>query len=163
MRSRIRVRVLDGEIVAFDAGGRPDFELLQRRFAAQNPRDIAVRQRAVPVVYLLFDVLFDGASTIDLPYAERRARLDASLAHEGAHWRISRYYSLPGQTMPEASLARGLEGVIAKRLDSVYESGWRSGAWIKIKHKREQEFVIGGYVRGDAHEIGSLLVGYYLL
>jgi bifunctional non-homologous end joining protein LigD len=153
--------VLDGEIIALDEQGRPNFERLERRFATTHPVEIRLRMRDVPVCYVLFDILFDGDLLLDRSYTERRARLATAVESEEEYWRRSPYYRIDGETILATSEAHGLEGIVAKRLDSPYQPGKRTGDWIKIKHTLEQEFVLGGYVTGDAHEIGSLLAGYY--
>ena len=155
--------LLDGELVAFDDAGRPSFERLQRRMHASES---AARRLAgqIPVTYVLFDLLYaDGRLKLELGYRERRAELEA-LRLEGPHWRTPAYHAGDGPAMVEASRAQGLEGVVAKRLDSRYEAGRRSGAWIKIKHRRRAEFVVGGWMPGEGGRrgrIGSLLAGYH--
>ena len=155
--------LLDGELVAFDADGRPSFERLQRRMHAS---DAAARRLAaeVPVTYIAFDLLhLDGRSTLMLPYRERR-RLLEGLKLEGAHWRTPAFHVGDGEAIVRASGERGLEGVVAKRLDSAYEPGRRSGAWIKIKHRRRADLVVGGWMPGKGGRggrIGSLLVGFH--
>jgi bifunctional non-homologous end joining protein LigD len=156
--------VLDGEVVAFDDDGRPDFGRLQHRMHLAS--DSAVRRRIAdtPVAYMIFDLLhLDGHSTLDLVYAERRELLDG-LGLEGQHWRTPAYHEGDGRALLEASRDQGLEGIVAKRLDSRYEPGRRSGAWIKVKNVRRQEVVIGGWVPGQggrSGRIGALLGGVY--
>ena len=104
---------------------------------------------AAPVVYAIFDLLYlDGHSLMDLPYRERRERLEA-LELGGPAWRVPAARPGEGRRLLEATQAQGLEGVVAKRLDSRYEAGRRSGAWLKIKNTRRQELVIGGWVPGE--------------
>jgi bifunctional non-homologous end joining protein LigD len=156
--------VLDGEIVAFDDAGRPSFELLQRRMHVESESTIRRLSREVPVTYVLFDVLWlDGHSTMDLPYADRRARL-RELELNGASWQTPPHEVGDGSATSEVSLRFGLEGVVAKRLDARYEPGRRSHAWVKVKNQLRQEFVVGGWQPGEkgrTGSIGSLLVGYY--
>ncbi|MDQ6915879.1 MAG: DNA ligase, partial [Actinomycetota bacterium] len=129
-----RTAVLDGEIVAFDAEGRPSFERLQQRMHLASASQVRRRAGAVPVVYVVFDLLhLDGETLMDLPYSERRARLEA-LDLNGAAWQTPRHHKGDGAALLAATAQRGLEGVVAKRLDSPYEPGKRSGAWIKVKH-----------------------------
>jgi bifunctional non-homologous end joining protein LigD len=159
-----REAVLDGEIVAFDDASRPSFERLQQRMHVDNESAIRRLARDVPVVYILFDVLWlDGHSTMDLPYAERRAQLTA-LNLTGPSWQTPPNEVGDSAATLEVSKRFGLEGLVAKRLDSRYEPGRRSPAWLKIKHHLEQEFVVGGWQPGEGGRtgsIGSLLVGYY--
>lgn len=156
-----RRAVLDGEIVAFDSAGHPSFERLQARMNLTGDAQIRRVMRDVPVVYVVFDLLYlEGDVLLGLPYIERRARLQA-LNLQGASWQVPPYHVGDGVLMLAASREQGLEGVMAKRLGSVYEPGRRSGAWLKIKNQYRQEFVVGGYTPGERDEIGSLLVGYY--
>jgi bifunctional non-homologous end joining protein LigD len=155
--------VLDGEIVAFD-GERPSFERLQRRMHVSNERAVRRLVNEVPVVYVLFDLLWlDGHSTLDLPYRERRKLLD-QLELQGQTWQTPAAHEGDGAALLEATSGLGLEGVVAKRLDSVYEAGRRSRAWLKVKNQNSQEFVVGGWMPGQgmrSTSLGALLIGYY--
>jgi bifunctional non-homologous end joining protein LigD len=159
-----RTAVVDGEIVALDAKGRPSFQRLQARMHVASAVEVRRRMAEVPVAYLVFDVLYlDGRSTMTLPYTERRSRLEG-LPIAGACCQIPPSHAGNGAAVLEASARTGLEGVIAKRLDSIYEPGRRSRAWLKVKHHRRQEFVIGGWTSGEGRReghIGALLLGYY--
>jgi bifunctional non-homologous end joining protein LigD len=156
--------ILDGEIVAFDDSGRPSFEILQRRMHVEGESVIRRLVGEVPVTYVLFDVLWlDGHSLMDLPYRDRHARLRA-LELNGPSWQTPPNEEGTGETTADVSLRFGLEGVVGKRLDSRYEPGRRSSAWVKIKNQRRQEFVVGGWQPGEkgrTGSIGSLLLGYY--
>jgi bifunctional non-homologous end joining protein LigD len=156
--------VLDGEIVAFDEAGKPSFERLQRRMHVTSPSAVRRLARSMPVVYAIFDLLYlDGHSLMDLPYGERRERLEA-LELAGPAWRVPATHPGEGRLLLDATSAQGLEGIVAKRLDSRYEPGRRGGAWLKIKHTLRQELVIGGWVPGEgrrAKRIGALLLGFY--
>jgi bifunctional non-homologous end joining protein LigD len=157
----LRRAVLDGEIVALDEKGRPSFARLQTRMHVADPAAVRRRMKDTPVTYMLFDLpYFDGESLLGLPYVERRHRLEA-MNLNGPHWQTPSYHVGDGEAMLAASRAHGLEGVVAKRLDSAYEPGRRSGAWLKIKNQQRQEMVIGGYAGGEQHAIGALLLGYY--
>jgi bifunctional non-homologous end joining protein LigD len=139
--------VLDGEIVALDAEGRPSFQRLQHRTGQP------------PIVYYAFDLLHhDGATLARLPLEERKRQLEMILGDSGVRFSGA----LPGSAATvEAAVARlGLEGVIAKRRASRYEPGKRSAAWLKRKLIARQEFVIGGYKPGLG-SFESLIVGYY--
>ncbi len=157
-----RAVVLDGEVVAFDPGGRPDFQLLQRRMHVQSSTAQRRLAQEVPVTYLVFDLLgLDGASTLRAPY-ERRRELLEGLALDGPAWRtpaVSR--GDPGPVLAFAR-AHGLEGVVAKRLDAPYEPGRRSRSWVKAPFALRQEFVVGGWLPGEgarSGRIGALLLG----
>jgi bifunctional non-homologous end joining protein LigD len=156
--------VLDGEIVALDERGRPSFEVLQQRMGLNADAEIRRKMREVPVVYMIFDLLYlDGRSLLGTPYRERRARLD-ELALAGSNWQVPPWVAGGGAALWEESKRNGLEGVVAKRLDSLYEPGRRSGAWLKLKNHLEQEFVIGGWLEGEGRRAGlpgALLLGYY--
>jgi bifunctional non-homologous end joining protein LigD len=156
--------VIDGEIVAFDDDGRPSFARLQQRMHLSGEAQIKRRARAIPATYLAFDLLYlDGRSLMELPYEERRAKLE-ELELQGDHWRTPPYYRGEGKALRQASEKQGLEGVVAKRLDSRYEPGIRSGGWIKVKNKRRTELVIGGWLPGEGtreKRIGALLLGFY--
>ncbi len=160
----MREAVLDGELVAFDDQGRPSFERLQRRMhvtAASAVRRLSV---STPVVYAIFDLLYlDGHNLMARPYAERREHLE-DLGLSGPAWRVPAAHPGHGRQLLNATGAQGLEGIVAKRLDSRYEPGRRTGAWIKIKHLRRQELVIGGWIPGEGRRtdsIGALLMGHY--
>ena len=155
--------VLDGEIVAFE-GERPSFERLQRRMHVANERAVRRLMNEVPVVYVIFDVLWlEGHSTLELPYRDRRKLLD-ELAPQGPSWQTPAAREGDGRALREATRRLGLEGVVAKRLDSLYEPGRRSRAWLKVKNQNSQEFVIGGWLPGKgarSSSLGALLIGYY--
>jgi bifunctional non-homologous end joining protein LigD len=156
--------VLDGEVVAFDEEGRPDFQHLQGRMHLAS--DSAIRRRMVdtPVTYVIFDLLYvDGRLLLDLPYEQRRAELEA-LGLDGEHWQTPRYHPGDGSALLEATREQGLEGIVAKRLDSRYVPGRRTRAWLKVKNLATQELVIGGWLPGEGRRegtIGALAVGYY--
>ena len=142
--------VLDGELVAFDPQGRPSFQLLQNNQSA-----------ALPVYFYAFDLLNrDGESLVSLAIERRRELLGRLLATPEDPLRLSPLLRAPSGQVLEAVRKLGLEGVVGKRIDSTYETGERSGAWIKYRTNREQEFVIGGYIPG-AHGFDALLVGVY--
>ncbi len=154
--------ILDGEIVALDAAGRPSFGMLQQRIGVASRAQAKRLAKATPVTYMIFDVLWlDGHSLMELPYTERRARLEG-LALGGESWRTPEYVPGQGAALLAASAEQGLEGILAKRLDSTYQPGLRSRAWVKIKSFGRQEFVIGGWMPGKGkrrERIGALLLG----
>jgi bifunctional non-homologous end joining protein LigD len=129
-----------------------------------SPAAIKARTAQTPVDYVIFDLLhLDGRCVRDLPYLERRELLE-ELGLDGPRWRTPRYRLGDGANLLEAARRQGLEGIVAKRSDSPYRPGRRTGEWIKERVWRRQEFVIGGYIPGEgrrASRVGSLLVGYY--
>ena len=142
--------VIDGEVVALDASGRPSFQALQHRAT-----------RGLSLAYVAFDILAVGNEPlIRKPLEERRAQLRSLLAPPPASIMMSE--ALPGSpAWIEAEIRRlGLEGIVAKRSDSPYVPGERSDAWVKVKFSPQQEFVVGGY-KPDASNFESLVVGYY--
>jgi bifunctional non-homologous end joining protein LigD len=155
--------ILDGELVALDAAGRPDFGRLQERLHRTGEANVLAAAAAVPAAYLAFDVLFlDGVDVTGRPYRERR-RLLRGLRLRGPAWSAPRH-GADGKEMLRASLRLGLEGVVAKRLDSPYLPGQRSAAWVKVRNRLRQEFVVGGWSEGKGARkgtVGSLLMGHY--
>ena len=160
----MRDAVLDGEIVAFDDDGRPSFERLQRRMHVTAASAVRRLAASTPVVYAIFDLLYlDGHPLLELPYQERRSILEA-LELAGPAWRVPAAHRGGGARLLEATRAQRLEGIVAKRLDSRYEPGRRTGAWVKVKHTLRQELVIGGWLPGEGRRsdrIGALLMGHY--
>ncbi len=154
--------ILDGEIVAFDAQGRPSFEVLQRRINVGGATQARRLARDAPVSYMIFDLLWlDGHATTELTYAQRRELL-AGLNLNGERWQTPDHVVGNGREVLAATAEQGLEGVVAKRLDSRYQPGLRTGAWVKVKNVRRQEVVIGGWLPrkdGPRESIGALLAG----
>jgi bifunctional non-homologous end joining protein LigD len=154
--------ILDGEIVAFDEDGRPSFGRLQGRMHISNEAAARRRAKEIPAAYIIFDLLWlDGHSLLHLPYVERRERL-RELGLDGPAWQTPDHVVGNGAAMLAASLERGLEGVVAKRLDCPYEPGRRSRTWLKIKNVRREDVVVGGWLAGEGRRrdgIGALLVG----
>ncbi|HEY5753743.1 MAG TPA: non-homologous end-joining DNA ligase [Chthoniobacterales bacterium] len=150
-----KAAVLDGEIVALDPEGRPSFQALQaRELGTARP----------PLLFYVFDLLYlDGQDLRKLPLHERRDRLAKLLQHDIDPIRFSADLGDDPERLLEEVRSRGLEGIIGKREDSVYHTGRRSGAWIKLKCVQEQEFVIGGYTppAGTRKYFGALLIGYF--
>ena len=126
--------------------------------------DAAIRRlaEAAPVTYVIFDLLWlDGHDLTELHYTERRARL-GTLALAADRWRVSEYWAGTGTALLAATSEQGLEGVIAKRLDSRYTPGRRGSSWLKIKNTSSQELVIGGWTSGKgsrSSSIGALELG----
>jgi len=159
-----RQAVLDGEVVAFDADGRPSFQKLQGRMHLTSEHAVRRLSQSDPVHYVIFDVLWlDGHSLMALPYTERRERL-VELGLNGPTWRTPANHVGDGAAMLQASQAQGLEGIIAKRLDCPYTPGRRSPTWVKVKNVRETDVVVGGWLPGEGKRsgrLGALLVGFY--
>jgi bifunctional non-homologous end joining protein LigD len=154
--------ILDGEIVALDAAGRPSFNALQNRARAKTATEIKVAEREVPVVYYCFDMpYFAGVDLRQAPYRDRRRYLAQCLLPTPRVQLV--HASEDGVALREAALQSGFEGVVGKRKDSRYESGRRSGSWLKVKPVLGAEFVVGGYTRGKGSRaaLGALLVGYW--
>jgi bifunctional non-homologous end joining protein LigD len=154
--------ILDGEIVAFDDQGRPSFGRLQQRMHVRGESAVRRLAKDVPVAFIAFDLLWlDGHPLFDLSYTDRRELLQ-DLALDGAAWRTPDHVIGDGASVLAASLENGLEGVVAKKLDSRYEPGRRSECWLKIKNVRREDVVVGGWVPGTGKRtdrIGALLVG----
>jgi bifunctional non-homologous end joining protein LigD len=156
--------VLDGEVVALDEEGRPSFERLQSRMHLASDSAVRRRMRDIPVTYVIFDLLYlDGHTTLSLPYEQRRQLLQ-ELELNGPYWRTPAHHEGEGAALLDATKELGVEGIVAKKLDSPYEPGRRSSCWVKIKNVRTQEVVIGGYAPGEGKRrgrLGALAVGYY--
>jgi bifunctional non-homologous end joining protein LigD len=158
-----RPAVLDGELVALGPDGRPSFGQLQQRLHLSGSAEISRKARQVPVSYVVFDVLhLDGQPLLDLSYDERRQRLE-SLALSGPSLATGdSFRDVSGAAVLAAAQERGLEGIVAKRRDSPYRPGRRSGEWVKVKNFRTQEVIIGGWTEGNGErsgELGALLLG----
>ncbi|MDO9010069.1 MAG: non-homologous end-joining DNA ligase, partial [Thiobacillus sp.] len=154
--------ILDGEVLALDASGRPSFNALQNRARLKAPREIAAAEHDAPTSLYCFDLLHcAGLDLRQAPYSDRHRYLAQCLLPT-AHVRLV-HASADGVALYAAALAQGFEGVMAKRRDSRYEAGRRSAAWLKIKLTHSAEFVIGGYTRGKGARatLGALLLGYW--
>jgi bifunctional non-homologous end joining protein LigD len=153
--------ILDGEIVAIDRNGRPSFNALQNRAQLKGAAEIAAAQRETPVVLVCFDLLhFAGLNLRAAPYADRHRYLSQCLM-PSAHLQLV-HASARAEELYAAALEQGFEGIVAKRLDSPYQAGERSRAWLKLKQAKSAEFLIGGYTRGNGARapLGALLLGY---
>ena len=159
-----RRAVLDGEIVALDEQRRPSFQRLQARMHLTRRAEVTRAARDEPVTYMIFDLLYlDGESLMELDYRSRRRRLDG-LALDGDAWQVPQTLDGSGEDVLEASRVAGLEGIVAKRLESPYRPGYRGREWLKIKNVLRQEFVVGGFTAGAGRRkgtIGALLLGYH--
>ena len=154
--------VLDGEIVTLDERGVPSFELLQQRMGLQNTEEIAVADADRPVLFFAFDVLALDGYDLRRVALEHRAEVLARALLAGPLVQRVETFAANGIAAFEAAKALGLEGVVAKRRDSVYEGGRRSRRWLKVKARITDEFVIGGHHAGEgarAGTFGALLLG----
>src|SRR5690606_31149502 len=149
--------VLDAETVAFDAAGRPSFQTLAERMHVRDRARAAQLAAAVPVTYMVFDLLtLAGEDHTDRGYAQRRAALEGALK-PGPHWLVPPRFT-DGPATLAAAREHALEGVVAKRLRSRYQPGLRSADWVKVKREETEEFVVGGWRPGE-RRLGALLVG----
>ncbi len=148
--------LLDGELVAFDERGRPDFGRLQERMHVSHPGTTMLAR--TPIAFVVFDLLHLGdRSTLDQSYDERKALLD-TLNLTGVQ--VPPAFS-EGAALLASTLEHGLEGVVAKRRDSTYRPGVRADTWVKVKHVRRQSCVVVGWKGGDqgrSHQLGSLVL-----
>ena len=156
--------VIDAEIVALDENGRPSFELLQQRMNLASPRDIERTRRKLPVVVYAFDLLwFDGRDLTGEALEERRTKLE-SIVTTDETMRLTTFGDGQGTKFFEAARELGFEGVVGKKLGSIYQPGRRSKDWRKIKVLNRQSCVVLGWTPGTggrARTFGSLLVGAY--
>lgn len=148
--------VVDGEVVVLDEQGVSDFQRLQPRLQTTPGSD------AEPIVYYVFDLLFcDGEDLTPLAWTERRSKLGELLQADG-RVRLSDAVQSSGTALFEHALARGAEGLVAKRGDSRYLPGQRSEAWLKLTRATRDSFYVGGYTRGRgtrSETLGALLLG----
>ena len=155
--------IVDGEIVALDEKGVPSFQRLQPRMHVRDESAVRRLRRTTPVVYEVFDILWkDGEDLTKRPLRDRQRILDESLEPMGAIRRSEQFVGT-GRALFEAVKEQGLEGIVAKRLDSPYATT-RSAAWVKIKAFRSMECVVGGWTAGQggrSSTLGALLLGVY--
>jgi bifunctional non-homologous end joining protein LigD len=155
--------VIDGEVVALGDDGHPSFSRLQRRMHVANQREAKRRALSDPVTFVAFDLLYlDGHSLLDTDYDTRRERLESLHLSGETFTTTESFRHVSGQDILNASVANGLEGVIAKRRASPYRPGRRSPDWTKVKSFRTQEVVVGAWTdgRGERQDsLGALLLG----
>jgi bifunctional non-homologous end joining protein LigD len=161
-----REAIVDGEVVALDEEGRPDFSLLQERISQRRVGGAAAAaggKHAGALVYQVFDLLYlDGRSLLGVPLEDRK-RLLRSVLRETNRVRYASHVVGEGEAFMAAAEARGLEGIVAKLRRSRYEPGRRTPAWLKLKIRPEQELVVGGWTpgEGNARDLGAVAVGVY--
>ena len=154
--------ILDGEVVALDEQGRASFSLMQQRTGFRLGGRRVATKADVPVLYYAFDLLYlDGYDWRRVPLEERKKKL-ASLLVSGDSLRYSDHYEKQGKALFEMARAKGLEGILAKKRDSLYQER-RSSQWLKIKITHQMECVIGGYTvpEGSRAHFGSIVLGLY--
>jgi len=155
--------IIDGEIVALGEDGRPSFSRLQQRMHVSNQREAKRRSLSDPVTFVAFDLLYvDGHSLLEATYDERRDRLESLHLSGETFITTDSFRDVSGQDILTATVANGLEGVVAKRRSSAYRPGRRSPDWTKVKSFRMQEVVLGAWTdgRGERRDsLGALLLG----
>lgn len=152
--------VLDGEIIALNDRGIPDFRTLAERIHVRRPTTVARLARRIPATLMVFDVLrVDGEDLIGRPWSERRARLE-DLDLDGSGWQVPPTYD-DGAMLHEATRAQGLEGIVSKRVDAPYRPGERTRHWLKFAHRHSASYVVGGWrpQEGTDTRLAALLVG----
>jgi bifunctional non-homologous end joining protein LigD len=162
LHQRAQELILDGEIIAMDEKGKQCFQCLQDYTKSMQPAK-AKRERQYPLIYYVFDILYlDGYDLRGVPL-RRRKELLKHVFVPGNEVRLVEYYEKDGETVYKAAVKNGLEGVVAKQLDSIYEAGKRSPDWLKIKATKSDEFIICGYSTaegGRTTTFSSLVLGY---
>lgn len=156
--------IFDGEIVALNERGVPSFQALQQRSGLTQAADVRAARGRTPIYYYVFDVLYlGGRSLANVPLRERKELLKQTLISTDTIRLIDKL-DADGETAFKAAVEAGLEGLVAKRLDSIYEPGRRSKAWLKIKVTATTDLVVCGYTQGTgsrASTFGALILGYY--
>ncbi len=154
--------VLDGEIVVLE-NGLPSFRTLQTRDHLKDPRKIRAAAQNIPAIYMVFDILNLGGEDLTGHSLLKRKELLDWAVKEGPHLLISRYITGAGIEFFNLAKQKGLEGVMAKRLDSPYQAGKRSNYWIKFRNVKTMSCVICGYLPGSGERkiLGSLILGAY--
>ena len=152
--------VVDGEVIALNERGVPDFRVLQHRMHVRNAQEVARLVKTVPATLMVFDLLrLDGEDLADRPLEERRALLE-ELPLGDSTWQVPAAYD-DGDMLFDATRQQGLEGVVSKRRTSRYRFDQRSDDWRKLAHRHRGSFVVGGWRPqvGTTHRLAALLVG----
>jgi bifunctional non-homologous end joining protein LigD len=152
--------LVDGEVIALNDRGLPDFRVLQHRMHLRNATEVARLVKTVPATLMVFDLLrLDGEDLADRPLEERRALLE-ELPLADSTWQVPAAYD-DGDMLFDATLQQGLEGVVSKRRGSRYRFDQRSDDWRKLAHRHRGSFVVGGWRPqvGTADRLAALLVG----
>jgi bifunctional non-homologous end joining protein LigD len=156
--------VIDGELVAFDQNSRPSFERLQERSGLTKVADIKIADQENPIKYYIFDILFlNGKNLRNLPLIERKKILHQTIKPTG-HIEPVQELGSDGDWAFKACMENGLEGVVGKKLSSLYQTNRRSADWLKLKSTFTDEFLICGYTQGTGgrkNTFGALILGEY--
>lgn len=148
--------IFDGEIVVFE-NGYPSFKDLQKRFHLKEKSKIRYESEKNPVVFMCFDILYEKKSLINLPLIERKKRLEKYA--ENDVFLKTKVINKNGIELFKMVKKHGLEGIIAKKKDSIYQINMRVQEWLKIKNKKTENFLIGGYIEKEKNAVISLLLG----
>ena len=153
----------DGEVIALNQQGLPDFGVLQDRMHVRRASTAEGKARRLPATFMVFDLLrLDGRELLDQPLARRRELLEGLVARGdlAGTWQVPDSYD-DGQMLFAATRQQGLEGIVSKRRDSRYEPGQRSPHWLKFPHRRRTSYVVGGWrpETDSTHRLGAVLVG----
>ena len=152
--------LVDGEVIALNDRGLPDFRVLQDRMHVRSASSAARLAAQLPATYMVFDVMrLDGEDLTARPLEERREIL-RGLGLEQSTWQVPEAYD-DGPMLFEATLQQGLEGIVSKRLTSRYSFGERSKSWLKFAHRHRRSYVVGGWrpQEGTTDRLAALLVG----
>lgn len=152
--------LVDGEVIALNDRGLPDFRTLQERMHVRKPMAAARLAEQLPATYMVFDVMrLDGKDLSGMPLGERRGIL-RGLGLEHSTWQVPDAYD-DGQMLFDATLQQGLEGIVSKRLTSRYVFGERTRSWLKFAHRHRCSLVVGGWrpQEGTTDRLAALLVG----
>jgi len=148
--------VLDGELFVM-VNGAPDFSEIQRRSLMSDPLRISAAARRHPASFTAFDILYRGGrDLIGLPLMERKRILEETVT-ENERAAVSRYIAEKGTLLFESAKERGLEGIVAKRRDSVYKPGTRTTDWIKMKNLLDEDFIVAGYIEKSGNVVSVIL------
>jgi bifunctional non-homologous end joining protein LigD len=152
--------LVDGEVIALNERGLPDFRVLQDRMHVRNAASAARLAERLPATFMVFDVMrLDGRDLTSMPLGERRKIL-GDLGLEHSTWQVPDAYD-DGPMLFEATLQQGLEGIVSKRLTSRYVFGERTKNWLKFAHRHRRSYVVGGWrpQEGTTDRLAALLVG----
>ena len=153
--------ILDGELVVLNKEGKPDFYAIQRRSLMTDTFKIGFAAKSNPVQFVAYDIIYnDGDDLTDKPLMERKAIL-SKVVKEGNNLTISRYIEKNGVAFFELAKAQELEGIVAKRKDSLYQIGKRTRDWLKIKVMQDEDLLILGYQPDLKGEVKDLILGYF--